>query len=100
MKTPEDALDLKSATRRLLTSMQRKGGERTRAKLAGTKVFIWSDEHRAYWRPGRAGYTTHQIAAGIYDFEDAWNSTRHCGPEKRIVFIVIPPAAAMIAAST
>lgn len=74
--------------RRLLISMQRKGGDRVRANLAGKRVFIWSAEHVAWWRPERAGYTRHIEAAGVYSFEDAWNATRHCGPEKRIAFYV------------
>lgn len=78
---------------RLLTSMQRRGGERTRAKLDGATVLIWSDEHRAWWRPDRCGYTTIRDRAGVYSFDDAWDATHHCGPEKRIVFEVVaaPP---------
>jgi len=72
----------------LLSSCKRRGGERSRAKLVGRKVLIWSGEHYAWWRPGRAGYTTEKSAAGVYDFEDAWQSTKHCGPEKRIDFMV------------
>lgn len=76
--------------RRHLTAMQRKGGERTRAKLAGKQVRIWSAEHRAWWRAERSGYTIHAEAAGLYPFEEAWAATSHCGPEKRIVFEVVP----------
>jgi hypothetical protein len=75
--------------RRQLAPLQRRGGERGRAKLAGKRVRIWSDEHRAWWRRDCCGYTVHAEAAGIYAFEDAWQATNHCGPEKRIVFEVV-----------
>lgn len=77
--------------RRKLVSMQRKGGERTRAKMAGKQVWIWSAEHCAWWRPERCGYTVHRDVAGVYLFEDAWNATHHCGPEKRIEFVEATP---------
>lgn len=76
--------------RRHLAPMQRRGGERGRAKLAGRQVRIWSDEHRAWWRAECCGYTTQIEAAGTYTFEEAWAATSHCGPEKRIVFEVQP----------
>ena len=74
--------------RRRLVNMQRKGGERTRAKLAGKQVRIWSAEHGAFWRENRCGYTIYRELAGVYLFEDAWLATNHCGPEKRISFEV------------
>lgn len=74
---------------RHLTAMQRKGGERTRAKLIGKMVRIWSREHSAWWRSGCSGYTVQIDAAGVYAFEEAWKATRHCGPEKQIVFEVV-----------
>lgn len=41
------------------------------AGAASTVYLIWSNEHRAWWRPGRAGYTTFLIAAGRYSQADA-----------------------------
>lgn len=32
---------------------------------------IWSNEHRAWWRPHRAGYTQCIQQAGIYSGKDA-----------------------------
>ncbi len=52
----------------------------------GKKVFIWSDEHNAYWRPNGCGHTVRISAAGTYDFEDAFRRTSHCGPEKQIEY--------------
>lgn len=49
-------------------------------------VRIYSEEHGAYWRPEGAGYTCDGLEAGVYVFEDAFKCTRHCGPEKRIVY--------------
>lgn len=72
--------------RRLLISMKRKSGERTRAKFTGQAVRIWSGEHRAWWRPNRQGYTTWFQCAGVYEFEDAWHASAHCGPEKKITY--------------
>lgn len=57
-----------------------------RAKWAGKSVRIWSNEHEAFWRENGAGYTLSEEKAGVFSFEDAWNRTRHCGPEKRITF--------------
>lgn len=33
--------------------------------------YIWSNEHNAWWRPGRMGYTTNKQNAGIYNSEEA-----------------------------
>ena len=32
---------------------------------------IWSEEHGAWWRPGRAGYTRSIREAGRYSLEEA-----------------------------
>lgn len=53
----------------------------------GTKlVRIWSGEWRLYWRPNGAGYTPDSGEAGVYTLADAIQRTRHCGPEKHIVY--------------
>ena len=52
----------------------------------GKTVRIYSGEHRAFWRANGAGYTLHPIDAGVYPFADAYDATKHCGPEKEIEF--------------
>ena len=49
-------------------------------------VRIWSRQWGAFWRPGRCGYTYQRDEAGIYTFEDAFDATCHCGPEKQIYY--------------
>lgn len=56
--------------------------------LRGRKVRIWSNEHRAYWGPNNRGYCD-LPGASTYDFERAYEVTRHCGPEKQIAFELI-----------
>jgi hypothetical protein len=56
------------------------------APLAGKTVRIYSGEHGGWWREHGAGYTEHECDAGLYTFEDALARTRHCGPEKWIVY--------------
>lgn len=41
---------------------------------------IWSNEHRAWWRPDCRGYTHRVEEAGRYTFEDALSK---CGPMTR-----------------
>lgn len=36
-----------------------------------TTYMIWSNEHRAWWRPARRGYTTVTLSAGRYSAEEA-----------------------------
>jgi hypothetical protein len=52
----------------------------------GVRVRIWSEEHRAYWRPKGCGYTGERTEAGDWVSQDAFAMTCHCGPEKRIWF--------------
>ncbi|MCW5722048.1 MAG: hypothetical protein KIS86_12985 [Devosia sp.] len=78
--------------RRRLTSMKRKGGERTKVKFAGKLVRIWSGARGAWWRPGSCGYTNDIAQAGIYSFEDAWATSSHCGREKRIAYEIVEAA--------
>jgi hypothetical protein len=63
-----------------------RSGVKKAIKFAGQKVLIWSGEHLAWWRPNAAGYTTVRENAGVYLFEDAYDRTRHCGPEKKIEY--------------
>jgi hypothetical protein len=72
---------------RRLVSMQKKGGERVKAKLAGKRVLIFSREHNAFWGSNGCGYVQWRNGAGVYRFEDAWRRTNHCGPEKKIIFV-------------
>jgi hypothetical protein len=58
-------------------------------RFKGRKVLIWSAQWLAWWRPESAGYTSAINDAGIYDFDDAYKRTLHCGPEKRIEYITI-----------
>lgn len=76
---------------RSLRAMKRKGGEKTKAKMAGTRVRIWSGEHGAWWRTGGAGYTIRDSEGGVWDFEDAFMRTQHCGPEKQIWYVAVAP---------
>lgn len=84
--TPDHCLHLTSLKR-----MKGKGIEcRKEREFRRRKVRIWSAEHCAWWRPDRAGYTTVEEMAGIYVYEDARASTWHCGPEKKIVYVIVP----------
>jgi hypothetical protein len=58
----------------------------TREWWNGRKVRIWSAEHCAWWRPEGHGYTADDEQAWVLDFTDAYEATKHCGPEKRICF--------------
>lgn len=61
------------------------------AALTGNPtVRIWSGEWHAYWCPNKCGYTTEIEKAGLYSFDEAYRSTRHCGPEKHISYEIAP----------
>lgn len=49
-------------------------------------VRIYSGEHTAYWRPEGGGYTTDPDGAWVTTFQQAFDRTRHAGPEKMISF--------------
>ena len=36
-----------------------------------SKYYIWSNEHKAWWRPNSRGYTNHVSAAGEYSLKEA-----------------------------
>lgn len=52
-------------------------------------VYIYSNEHFAFWRANAQGYTNSKEQAGVYTFEEAWAATNHCGPEKRIAYHLV-----------
>jgi len=33
--------------------------------------FIWSNEHKGWWRPARCGYTSYKSLAGKYTLEES-----------------------------
>lgn len=35
------------------------------------KWLVWSNEHKAWWRPNRAGYCFKRASAGRYSFDEA-----------------------------
>ncbi len=74
------------AMKRTLNGMKRHPNIRER--FAGKSVRIWSDQWKQWWRPDANGYTPEIAEAGVYDFEDAWNRSHHCGPGKKIVYVL------------
>lgn len=55
----------------------------------GQTVSIWSREHLAWWRPEAKGYTTDAMEAWAIDFPTAYDYTKHCGPEKKIIYYTV-----------
>jgi hypothetical protein len=49
-----------------------------------SKVYIWSDQWKALWRPKAQGYTDKIEEAGFWDWKEAWELTKHSGTEKGI----------------
>ena len=52
---------------------------------AGKPVHIQSEN--GIWRPGGRGYTNSTGEAWVISFEEAVETTRHCGPEKRVRYL-------------
>jgi hypothetical protein len=75
-----------------LNGIKRKGliNLKSREWWARQTVSIWSGEHAAYWRPDAQGYTTLKREAWNIDFPTAYDHVKHCGPEKQIIFMVMP----------
>ncbi|MDB5597416.1 MAG: hypothetical protein JWM36_4377 [Hyphomicrobiales bacterium] len=46
------------------------------AQLESAAYLVWSNEHRAWWRPNCAGYTIHSAAAGRYPRGEALSICR------------------------
>ena len=72
----------------ILSLEQAQNDPNLRAAWAGKLVFIWSHEHNAYWRAEGKGYTVRMTGGGpgVFDFNNAFERTRHCGPEKGVEF--------------
>jgi hypothetical protein len=51
------------------------------------KVLIKGDLY--WWRKDSKGYTDNILEAGIYTAQEAWKTSGHCGPEKRIFYYVV-----------
>lgn len=64
---------------------QEKFVEQNKGKLC----YIRSDEWGSWWRAEGNGYTKLLKEAGIYEVEDAWKWTKHCGIEKGIRFVLV-----------
>lgn len=64
----------------------------TRAEqLAGRNVYIVSNDGApCYWKPNKSGYSGCIRKAGVYKFEEAYEATNHCGPEKRVGYSPAP----------
>ncbi|NOU05324.1 MAG: hypothetical protein HOO99_03995 [Hyphomicrobiaceae bacterium] len=67
---------------------------------------IWSNEHRAWWKPGRCGYTADIAQAGLYTAEAAnaicedATMNWHQAPNEIPVRVADLPDAAQLAALT
>ncbi len=79
------------AKRVTLNGIKRRGLVRWKARewWLRHRVKIWSAEHCAWWRAGGYGYTAQVECAGAFDFDDAYDRTKHCGPEKRIAYYAL-----------
>lgn len=61
-------------------------------KWAGVPVKIYSNEHGYYWRGSGQGYTSWPAESDTRTLAEAFDTTKHCGPEKRIQFHDATPA--------
>jgi len=52
------------------------------------KVRIYSAEWELFWRGNGNGYTSDPSESNIWNCEEAFNKTKHCGAEKKIQFVV------------
>jgi hypothetical protein len=50
-------------------------------------VRIYSAEWDAYWRGSGQGYCEDPSLSNVWKIEEAFERTKHCGPEKRIQFV-------------
>lgn len=81
------AAKTRPTTRLTLAYLQRK--PEAQRRFEGKRVRIWSGQWQSWWRPEGNGYTNLLVEAGVYTFEDAWRRSSHCGPEKRISYVVV-----------
>jgi hypothetical protein len=58
--------------------------------LQASKVRIWSGQWMAWWRPDASGYADEPDRAGIYSGANAWERSKHAGPEKRLAYDILP----------
>lgn len=82
--------ELQTSTNEVRFSLEfLRANEKTRDSLRDRQTRIWSDEHKAYWRQNKCGYTEDKNTAGIYPFFQAWGMIHHAGQDKQIVFELV-----------
>lgn len=78
-------IDLADGVSRSLEWLKRR--PRAREAFAGKPVRIHSGQWGQWWMPDGNGYTSDVVESGVYQFEDAWGRSSHCGPEKKIRYV-------------
>lgn len=68
--------------------LKTKAGQKFYTKNENTLVNIQTDN--GMWMAGYAGYTERAAWYGIYTLKDAFEHTRHCGPEKWVRYRIVP----------
>jgi hypothetical protein len=58
---------------------------------------IWSNEHKAWWKPGSSGYTNIARDAGHYSFEQARQICRDANQFRGCGFMKMEPNETMVA---